>query len=58
MFDFKTAGVGLLATFGGFIASLNIASDVLKFLTLLTGAVIGSISLWKILSETKTKKKK
>ncbi len=47
--DFRNSIIGMVGTFGGFIAAMNVASDVLKFATLLIGFAIGCHSIYKIL---------
>ncbi len=55
--DFKNSIIGIVGTFGSFFTSLNIASDLLRFITLLAGAIIGIHSIYKIFF-SKTKKAK
>ncbi len=55
--DFKNSIIGIVGTFGSFFTSLNIASDLLRFITLLAGAIIGIHSIYKIFF-SKTKKTK
>ena len=49
----KTGVLGLAGTFGGLTASLNLASDILRFASLVVGLTIGLISLRKLLKSKK-----
>jgi len=49
----KTGLFGLAGTLGGVTASLNLASDVLRFASLVVGLTIGLISLRKLLKSKK-----
>lgn len=49
----KTGVLGLAGTIGGVTASLNLASDILRFASLVVGLTIGLISLRKLLNSKK-----
>ena len=49
----KTGLLGLAGTLGGVTASLNLASDILRFASLVVGLTIGLISLRKLLKSKK-----
>ena len=49
----KTGVLGLAGTIGGVTASLNLASDILRFASLVVGLTIGLISLRKLLKSKK-----
>lgn len=49
----KTCVLGLAGTIGGVTASLNLASDILRFASLVVGLTIGLISLRKLLKSKK-----